>query len=108
MRSATTASQTQALALMKDLSTHLRVSVDDGSGNYADLTDLEGYDWIHSVQYTLAVGVPVAKAAVKLKREAYKLSLSPFMDGSKLNAGGTVVDIARKILIETALLPRGK
>ena len=107
-RSATTASQSNALANPKDLSTSLRVSVDDGSGVYANLSSLEGYNWIRSVSYEEASGKPVATASVKLAREVYKLSLSPFVDGSKLNAGGTVIDIARKILIETAVLPRGK
>jgi len=108
MRSTTTQSQAAALASLKDLATHVRVSVDDGTGSYTDLTDLEGYNWIHSVTYNEKAGQPTVTATVKLTRENHKLSLSPFVDGSKLNASGTVVDIGRKIKIETAVLPAGK
>lgn len=107
MRATATQAQANAIADPSHLSSYLKVSVDDGSGNFQDLTDLRGYNWVVGCTYDLEAGQPLSSARVSIVREIHKMSLAPFVDGSILNASGTVVDIGRAIKIEVAVLPQG-
>lgn len=83
-----------------------RVFVDiSGSGTFADLTILEGYDWVLGVSYDEAVDAPVAAATVQLARTVHDLSLSPLMGYSKLNNNNTAALMpSRRIYIEQQTL----
>lgn len=84
---------------------YLRVRVDsDGLGTWVDLTDLEGVDWVISASIRVDVDNPMTTATVQLWREWEKLSLVGLMSGSKINVSSTVVDVAREIKIETAVI----
>lgn len=98
-----TASQSNVLG-RANRSTHVRVQIDRGTNDFVNLRDLEGRDWIESIEYGDTVDSPVQTALVRLRQKDEELSLSPFMDGSKLNLGGTIVDIGNPIIVETAVL----
>ncbi|HEY8378727.1 MAG TPA: hypothetical protein VIK91_19680 [Nannocystis sp.] len=86
---------------------HARVKIADSGGTLREVTALEGHDFLEELTISESVDQPVATADVALKREVYYLSLSPLMAGSKLNAGGALVQMGRRITIETATVPEG-
>lgn len=83
----------------------VRVKIDRGAGVFVDMTSLEGYNWVTSVKVANQVDNPTKTAQVQLHREIERLSLATLVDGSKLNAAGTIIDVARAIVIEAATLP---
>lgn len=85
-------------------SVHLRVRADRGNGDFVDLTDLEDFDFVDSVTYGEKRDAAVQSAMIKVRREAFDLSLSPFHDTSKLNLSGAPVSIGNPIIIETATI----
>lgn len=99
---ALTAAQQRALE-SADRATHVRVRIDPGSG-FIDLSDYLGFNWIESVTWGGGPDAPVQTAKVGLYRSAESLSLVPFIDGSKANQGGALVDIANPIIIEVAVV----
>jgi len=100
----TTAQQLNALGLAHR-ATHARVDVDrTGSGDWADLTNLEGFNWLVSLSYGENVDELAAHADIKLRRRVESLSLVPFDDDSKINQAGTLIDLGHKIRIYTAVL----
>jgi len=99
-----TSAQDRALT-STNRSEFLRVRVDRGVNDFVDLSDLEGRDWIESVTYGETIDAPVTTANVKIIREAFELSLATFVDGSKLNTSGTIIDISNPLVIDIATMP---
>jgi hypothetical protein len=89
---------------------HTRVRVLRGS-TWHDLTDLQGYDWLRSVDWGETVDEPVASATVECKRNVRQLSLSQFMQQSRLNRDGSsyspLLRPGRTFVVETAAMPLG-
>jgi hypothetical protein len=84
----------------------VKVEVDrTGSGGWVDLTALNGFDWVQSVEYGSNVDSVNSDATITLHRNFEDLSLSPFMTGSLLNVGGTLLQAGRDIRISTATMP---
>jgi len=103
MRSATA---DQLVVLDKaERSTHLRVKVDRGGGDWVDFTTLEGRDWVIRADWGTDVDAPVIDATILLRRAVGQMSLATLMDGSKLNAAGTILDAGHDVVIETATMP---
>jgi hypothetical protein len=92
--------RTQALFLGGLFATHLRVTVDS-----QDMTDLEGLDWVDNATVNGSGDKAVGTAVVSFRRRFDHLSLATLMDGSKLNASGTIIDIGQSIEIEAAITP---
>lgn len=101
-----TISTAQEKALVSECrADHMRVRVDsDGAGTWVDLTDLEGIDWVRSARISENIDNPMKSATITLWREWEQLSLVGLMTGSKINESNTVIDIAREIKIETAVV----
>jgi hypothetical protein len=86
-------------------STHWRVSIDRGSSDWVDMTTLENRNWCKSLEYGADIDNSVVEATVLLHRAVERMSLAPLVDGSKLNASGTIVDIGNPIKVEVAVMP---
>lgn len=96
--------QQDAILAAVHRSNHVRVQIDRGSGDWVDMTTLEGRNWVHSVEYGGDIDRSVIEATVMLTRKVDGFNLAPLVDGSKLNASGTIVDIGHPIIIEVAVL----
>ncbi len=83
---------------------HVRVSVDRGSG-WEALDDLEGYNWIQGFTRDQSLDNNIVSAEIVLYKKIFELNLSLLVDGSKLNAAGTLLDIGNAVKIETATMP---
>jgi len=95
------------ILLLSHRSTHVKVEIERtaGVGDFVDLTDLEGYNWILSVEYGESIDQPQATARVQLNSRIFNLSLAPLITLSKLSTPTPIVDIGRDIRISTATLP---
>jgi hypothetical protein len=108
-----TINEKQARTLLNPLyKVACRVWVKDSTGTWRDLSNLEGYNWILSVEYGENLDQHVANATVTLWRNLYYMNLAPLMESSKFNrsatgAYATMIDINREIKIETATIPDG-
>ncbi len=96
-------------------SDHVRISVKDSGGTFRDLTTYAGVNMVETVLWSESVADPHAIFSAALKREHYKLSLSPFMDGSALNKGfdysasaNSLIALNREVKIECAVTPMDK
>lgn len=111
MSKAITGQETKALQSVDGHQPRSRVLVKDTAGTWRDLTDLEGFNWIRSIERARGAEMQVATATIRLVRSHYHLSLAPLMQASKLNiVGGSyspLVKAMREVKIETASLPRG-
>lgn len=88
-----------------DRASWVRVEVDrTGSGDWVDLSDLEGYDWVVSVSYNDNVDINVTGVTVTLRRQIEHFTISPFMTGSKLNVGGTLLQIRNPVRVYAAVV----
>lgn len=90
--------------------TFSRVSIETTYGDPStrvDLTALYGQDFVRSIEWSDDIDDQGASARVRLAREVYALSLSPEV-GSVINtdAGGALLKLNRRVLIETATVPR--
>jgi hypothetical protein len=92
-----------------------RVRIKDSGGTFRDLTTYPGFNAVQSFSVTDAVGSPHMEADVELTREFFKLSLSPYMQGSALNRGFSpstspvaLIAIKREFVIEIAITPVGR
>lgn len=108
MRAATT--QESNLAELGDYAVCVKLEVDrSGSGDYQDLTDFSGYNWVKSVQYSENIDDPVAALNVMLASEIGDFKLSPFAENSLLNqfSGGytPALSLGRHIKLYTATMP---
>jgi hypothetical protein len=88
-------------------SNYLRVRVQNYAGAWTDLTSLRGFNWVKSADWTHSVDSFVATANVKLQRDMINLSLANLVNGSVINSGGAMVELARGIKIDTATMPVG-
>ncbi len=100
-----TADQTEILT-KRNRAVFVRAWVDRGSSDWVDLTDLEGRDWVQGVEYGASVEQAAATATVSLFNRVDNLNLAPLVDGSKLNASGTILDLGHPIYVETATMPQ--
>jgi hypothetical protein len=82
----------------------------DGGTTFIDLTELDGRDWVESVSYNGGTDVSVAKASIRIRRQAERLTLATLMTSKYSQAHGVLLDIANKIVVEVAVtghdLPR--
>ncbi|MFN7130868.1 MAG: hypothetical protein ACK4N5_02220, partial [Myxococcales bacterium] len=104
-----TAAQQKVLA-SPGYAVHTRVTVDDGTGAFRDLTNLSGYNFVEEVSLSEGIDQPVATAEVRLRREVHQLSLASLVAGSRLNhLTGTylpLLALGRRLKVETATVPR--
>jgi hypothetical protein len=98
-----TAAQSRVLS-GQNRSTHLRIEVNRGGAGLVDLTDLEGRDWVESFDYGGGVDVRAVTGTVRLHRQSNNLNLAPLVDGSKLNSGGTLIDVGHELVAKTAAI----
>ena len=105
MRSATAQELVQLAS--KSRSTHVRVKIDRGGGDWVDMTTYYGVNWVSKVEWAEDVDNPVAEATVGFARSADYRTLAPFVDGSELNQLGTIVDVGNAIVIDAAVMPEG-
>lgn len=91
---------------------HYRVQVKDSGGTFRDLTTYPGFNAVDSVDVGDGVDSPHMTAEVALRREFFKLSLSPYMGASALNrsfvhTAGAVALIAlnREFKVDVAVVP---
>ena len=93
----------------------LRVLVDNSAGVEEDLTDLDGLDWVDSVELSDAADNATITATVNMLREQKNLSLSYLKTDSKpnlsditdLNSWSPILDHGRGIKILAARVPLG-
>ena len=97
------ATQDRVLSL-RNRSTHVRVKVEDSTGDFQDVTNLRGRDFFESAVFGQGVDKPVATATVTFFREIYKLSLAPLVGASALNQPDSLLEVSRGLKIETAVL----
>lgn len=79
-----------------------------GSETWADLSDLNGFDWVLGVEYDESIDTPAWTATIRLLRQVTDhalFSLSPFISGSINNTGGVLIQPYRKVRISTAYVP---
>lgn len=102
----TTAQQATALA-SASRSVFFRVFVDRGVGDWVDLSTLEGRNWCQSASWGDSEDGSVATAGFGFYSRVENLSLAPLVDGSKLNAAGTILDIGNPIYLQVAVMTDG-
>jgi hypothetical protein len=92
------------------IATFAKVEVDrTGSGDWVDLTNFLGWNWVKSVEFGASLDTPVMDAIVQLHTRREKQSLSPFMTKAAANLGPTdgagssiLLQLYRSIRISTA------
>jgi hypothetical protein len=93
-----------------DRSVFVRVRIDStGSGGFVDLTNYEGRNWLGTVSYEDGLDNPGATASFELRRESFRLSLSPMMIDAKANQQPWLtylpfLAVGRAVIIESATL----
>lgn len=105
-----TLSGQEAIVLgLPTLQVRTRVLVKDSTGAWVDYSNLEGVNWVASVEYGEDIDQPVADANIKLWRAVEDLSIAPLVTGSKINNStgsyAARIDVGRAVKIETATLP---
>jgi hypothetical protein len=103
----TTTTQEAKVLASKQRQVFLRVKIADHTGALVDLTTLKGRNWVKSAEWSESADSYVATADVELHDQVQDLYLAPLMSASQLNSGGSQIDCAREILIETATMPIG-
>lgn len=111
---ALTAAQT-AVRLSGSQADSYRVQIKDGGSTWRDLTTYPGFNAVETISVTDSVGTPHMSAEVELTREFFKLSLSPYMQGSGINRGfsynatpDALIAIKREFKIDVAITPMGR
>lgn len=100
------------LATAKARAVHVKLTVTciRGASWSVELTNLEGRNWLKSLEHVTTTDDPVASVRLSIIREAFNLSLAPLVS-SKLNrvAGTATVLLQprRRIKIETQVAPLG-
>lgn len=88
-----------------------RVFVEDGDGNFVNLSDSYGTDFVRSVDLDWDVDRPTAQASISFMRlRGQTLNLSPLDESSVLNLNSALnfdamLDLRRKVRIEVAVVP---
>ena len=101
----------RALMRAQERAYFMRVEVQNGSGTWKDLTNLDSIDWVNAARWGEHIDQPVGFAQITLKREASNKSLSPFFGASLLNrldngiTYSPLLDTTRRIRIWTAVMP---
>lgn len=104
MRTLTSAQST--VLQLTSRAVHAKVEIDrTGSGDWVDMTSLNGFNWLMTWEYSDSVDAPTAAAEFKFRSRHEYLSLSPFDSNSKLNASGDLVFPYRRIRLSTATVP---
>jgi hypothetical protein len=105
----TTATYARAAGAQADF---VRVSVKDGGGTWRDLTTYPGLNLVKTANWQESASEPHRTADVRLVREAFKLSISPWIADSALNLGfvhtaspDPLLRLAREFRIEAAVVP---
>lgn len=86
-----------------------RVAVYTADGAEVDLTSVYGWDLVRSVRIEDDVDNQGATCSLELVRNVYQVNVSPLMATSAPNvdAGGELLAINRRVVVETAILPDG-
>ncbi len=88
----------------------LRVEIEDSTSTLVDVSDLEGQNWIKSVEISDDVDASVSTATVKLFAQRYNLSMHPLDEDSKINLPGGVyapfLDVRRQVRVLAATVPQ--
>lgn len=101
-------STSQGIILANGGARWVKVEIDrSGGGDWVDLTNLQGYNWLHSAEWGDNIDDPTATATVMLMRQQALLSLSPLMANSLLNQSGAIATVYLKMRISVALMPDG-
>lgn len=82
--------------------TDLRILVEDASGDFVDLSDFYGYNFVLGAAWGEDVDDQGATANISLAREIYNYILSP---GLTSGPGSDLLKLTRKVKIETATKP---
>jgi hypothetical protein len=94
-----------------DYATSARLWVKDAAGNWVNLSDLYGHDWLLSWRTSESVDDAIGTASFELRREIDGYALPPLVQGSRPNrVGGTpsgsyspLVELNREVKLETSL-----
>lgn len=90
-----------------------RALIEDGDGEFVDVTDLAGWDWLVSCDWGEDIDSNTMDATVELFRSIDGYSLAPDVEDSAINLNGAgsydqFLALKRKIKIETAVVPDGR
>jgi len=102
------ATTTAELALLQGTSYSVwqQILIEDATGTMQDWATLQGHNFVISWNCNFNIDQTIAQASIVLRREIRDntghLSVSPFMDGSPLNAAGPAIDVRRRVQILTA------
>lgn len=101
------------LASLPTFRPQMRVLVEDGDGEFVDMSDLAGWDWVVGADWGEDIDANSMDATIELFRSVDKWSLSPEDQDSalNLNAAGSydqLLALTRKVKIETATVPDGR
>lgn len=93
-----------------DYVTCIKMEVDrSGSGDYQNMNDFYGYDWLIGVTYKEDVDSPVASMDVTFASRVGEYSLSPYVENSLLNQFGggytPALALGRRIKLYAARIP---
>jgi hypothetical protein len=107
-----TQNQAKILSAPAGYGVRVRVSVLDSTSTWRALDNLEGQDWIDSVEHGSNLDDPVSSATVTLHREIGNLSLAPFRTDSKINIRpgfgfDPLIHEGRRFKIFAAVVPLG-
>ncbi|MFW6030447.1 MAG: hypothetical protein ACOCRO_09375, partial [Halanaerobiales bacterium] len=86
---------------------HLNVSIEDVNGNLVDITDLDGVNWVSSLEGSSDIDNMVETCTIELNREKYNRSLSKFKEDSEYNEDGAFIELEREVVIQTAITEPG-
>jgi len=105
------ASSVDASATYASLSyqVHARVTVYTAAGAAVDLSSVYGWDLVRSIEVQDDVDDQGTTCRISLVRDVYEVNVAPLMATSAPNvdAGGTLLALNRRVVVETATLPDG-
>ena len=86
-----------------------RVLVEQPNGTRVDLTSVYGWDLLQSIDLDDDVDSQGARCSLRLVREVYDVNIAPMVASSAPNvdAGGQLLALNRRVIVETATLPDG-
>lgn len=87
-----------------------RALLRDGIGVWWDLSDLNGFDFVRSMDWGVDVDDEGASANLSLQIDFEAHSLAPLLDDARANvedSDGQFVDLVRQVKLETAIVPAG-
>lgn len=86
----------------------IRVEVEDEDGDFRDLTDLDGKDWVENVRIESNIDTDAISFTVEATRDRFKKSLALLMTNSKFNTDDNgdyspLIEVSREIKIYYAI-----